>query len=84
MATTMNGTEKALLAVGIGATIVAVGGVVVGGIAIGKANQANRGVADLYGQVGQIQMQIGSMSAACTPMGGSFVPQMNGGSNGIV
>ena len=82
MANNMSGAEKALVGAAIGCGVVAVTGVTVGTVALVRANRANRGVADLYGQVGMIQQQIGS--AACTPMGGSFVPQLNGGSNGIV
>jgi hypothetical protein len=71
-----------MLGVAIGGTIVAAAGLTVGCVALGRANRANRGVADLYGQVGQLQQVV--MPMACTPTGGSFVPQMNGGSNGIV
>jgi hypothetical protein len=78
---TMNGTEKALVGAAIGCGVVAVAGVTVGTVALVRANRANRGVADLYGQVGMLQQ---TMQIACTPTGGSFVPQMNGGSNGIV
>lgn len=81
MANNMSGAEKALVGAAIGCGVVAVAGVTVGTVALVRANRANRGVADLYGQVGMIQQQ---QIGACTPMGGSFVPQLNGGSNGIV
>lgn len=77
----LNGAEKALVGAAIGCGVVAVAGVTVGTVALVRANRANRGVADLYCQVGQLQAY--AMPAACTPAGGSFVPQMNGGSNGI-